>query len=192
MTDASESLTKAQDALLDLIGKSGWHAASLAATAEAADVPLADLLGLAPTLFDLLEGFGQRMDIAAIRAAAADGGSQAVRDRLFDLIMARFDGLLPHRDGVRALAKAAATDPGLAAFFICKLPQSMARLLDAAGVLTTSMTGRLQVHALGPIYLSVVRVFLDDDSADLAKTMAALDKALARAEVWAKRFNRAA
>lgn len=183
---------RAEEALLQLIAAEGWPAATLTKTARNAGLDLADLMETAPTLFDLLESFGQRMDRAAIRTTEAEGGSQAVRDRLFDLVMARFDAMLPHRSGVRALARAARTDPGLAGFFAARLPGSMARLLDAAGVPVTGVAGCARVHAFGLLYLSVARVFLDDDSADLAATMAALDKALERAEQWARRLDRPA
>ena len=42
--------------------------------------------------------------------------------------------------------------------------------------------GRLRANLLAGLYLSVLRVFLGDDSADLTQTMAALDRRLRRAE----------
>jgi hypothetical protein len=60
----------------------------------------------------------------------------------------------------------------------------MSWMLEAAGLSTAGLRGRLRVRALAVLYLSVLRVFLRDDSEDLAKTMAALDRRLRQAEPW--------
>jgi hypothetical protein len=60
----------------------------------------------------------------------------------------------------------------------------MAWMLEAAGVSTAGLRGRLRVRALAVLYLSELRVFLRDDTEDLSKTMAALDRRLRQAEPW--------
>jgi hypothetical protein len=55
-------------------------------------------------------------------------------------------------------------------------------MLEGAGISVAGWRGRLRPHLLAGLYLSVFRIFLDDDSADLAKTMAALDRSLRRRE----------
>ena len=58
----------------------------------------------------------------------------------------------------------------------------MAWALEAAGVTGRGCIVPIQIKALSAIYLSTMLVWLRDDSADLSKTMAALDKRLRRAE----------
>ena len=55
-------------------------------------------------------------------------------------------------------------------------------MLEAAGIPSDGIAGALRVKGLGVIYLMVFRVWLTDDSADLSRTMAALDARLRQAE----------
>jgi hypothetical protein len=60
----------------------------------------------------------------------------------------------------------------------------MAWMLEASGVSCAGWRGLARTHLLTGIYLSVLRVWLDDDSADAMKTMAALDRRLRGAASW--------
>ena len=55
---------------------------------------------------------------------------------------------------------------------------SMGWMLEAAGVSTVGLPGLARRRILVLVYLSVLVVFAGDESADLAKTMAALDRRL--------------
>ena len=64
----------------------------------------------------------------------------------------------------------------------CSLLCSMAVMLEAAGVSAGGAAGRARAKGLAAIYLSVLRVWLDDDSEDASRTMAALDRHLDNAD----------
>lgn len=185
-----------RDALLDaacrVLASKGWRGATLNAIADSAGVTAGQLVAQVGDIWAVLEAIGLRATAAALAEADAGGGSQAVRDRLFELIMARFDALQSHKDAVRALLPDRARDPALALFFALGLPRHIATLASAAGVATAGVTGALRVKALTALYLKVTRVWLRDATEDQAKTLAALDKALADAERWALRFERVA
>ncbi len=187
-------MTKTEDKIIDafmgVIGSTGWRGASLDVVARACEVGVADIAAHFGNRFDILAAYGNRVDIAALKSADADGGSQAPRDRLFDILMARFDALLPHKKAVQALSAAAQRDPGLAAFFAITVSKSMGLIASCAGVDTSGIVGRARVHALSGLYLGVARQWLRDESEDLSKTMAALDKALARADGWESQVSR--
>ena len=106
------------------------------------------------------------------------------------MFMERFDAAQAQRPAAQALASAARRDPGLAAFMLATSGLSVARLADAAGVVTTGWLGPARVQALTLLYLRVSRTWLDDASADLAATMKQLDSQLARAESFAAYFTR--
>ena len=55
-------------------------------------------------------------------------------------------------------------------------------MLEAAGIPSDGIAGVLRVKGLAVIYLMVFKVWLTDDSADLSRTMAALDARLRQAE----------
>jgi len=58
--------------------------------------------------------------------------------------------------------------------------------LEFAGISSAGLKGRLKTKGLAALYLRCLRVWLDDDSADLSKTMAILDRSLTRAEKLAQ------
>ena len=55
-------------------------------------------------------------------------------------------------------------------------------MLEAAGLSSSGLIGALRAKGLALVYGEAFRVWLGDDSKDMAKTMAALDRALRRAE----------
>ena len=126
----------------------------------------------------LLRRFGVLLDQAALAAPPRDG---PVRDRLFDLLMSRFDTMKPHREGIRALLRALPLDPAMALDLACATRQSMRWMLQAAGDPAGGVRGALRVHGLVAVWTWTMRAFEQDESEDLSSTMAALDKALAHA-----------
>jgi ubiquinone biosynthesis protein COQ9 len=157
----------------------GWGGATVVAAARDADAPLGDARARFPSRGAVLRRFGEMADQAALSSAITDG---PIRDRLFDLLMRRFDVLQAHRDGVLALLRALPGDPPTAVALACATRRSMRWMLQAAGVPAAGLRGELQVRGLMAVWLWSVRAWERDGSADLSATMAALDTALIRAE----------
>lgn len=177
---AADPAEAALDAMLRLASSRRWSEISLADIAAEAGMPMSDLRQYATSKTALLASFGRRVDAAMLAAPVEADGS--VKDRLFDLIMRRFDALGPHKAAVRGILADLGRDP-LAA--LCLVPggmKAMAGLAEAAGVNTRLPLGPLKIKALAAVYLGTFRVWLDDESADAAKTMASLDKSLGRLE----------
>ena len=61
----------------------------------------------------------------------------------------------------------------------------MCWMLESAGISTYGIKGACRVAGLTGLYVKTLRVWLADDSADLSRVMAALDKDLGRVESWA-------
>jgi uncharacterized protein with von Willebrand factor type A (vWA) domain len=100
--------------------------------------------------------------------------------------MRRLDALSPHKAAIRALVRDLPWDPAVA---LCGGPRfinAMRWMAESAGVETGGIAGVLRVKGLAAVYLSTLRAWLADDSADHAKTMAALDRALKQAEFFAR------
>ncbi len=176
----------AVDAMLRLAATRPWRDVTLPDIATEAGLTMADLRRLAPSKGALLGAFGRRIDEAVLAEPVDE--SVSIKDRLFDLIMRRFDALAPHREAVRAIAAGLGRDP-LAA--LCLVPGGMRAikgLAEAAGVDTRLPFGPLKIKALAATYLGTFRIWLGDDSADAAKTMATLDRSLGRLEAVASNF----
>jgi AcrR family transcriptional regulator len=169
------------DAALTLAASQGWGQTGMAAIAAKAGLSLGEAYAAAPSKFALLAAFHRRVDKAAL--ADAVDSAELPRDRLFDVLMRRFDALAPHRPALRSILRDSLGDPA-AVFGVPTLIRSMGWMLEAAGISAAGLRGRLRGQLLTGLYLSVLRVFIEDDSTDLARTMAVLDQRLRWAESW--------
>ena len=162
----------------------GWPNASVASAARDAGLPLDRVRARFPSKGAALLRFGLLADQAALGSGTPD---ETPRERLFDMVMRRYDSLQQHRDGVLALLRVLPGDPGTSALLYTATLRSMAWLLDAAGVPTGGLAGQLRIHGLLAIWLRGLRAWQDDDTGDLSATMAVVDKSLdqaLRAEGW--------
>ena len=162
-----------------LAAERGWPAVSIAAAARAAALPLDMARARFPVKPMVLLRFGRMADQAALADCPAEG---PVRDRLFDLLMRRFDALQAHRAGVLALLRTLPADPPTALLLALATRRSMRWMLDAVDVGTRGLRGELRVRGLAAVWLWTVRAWQRDETVDLSTTMAALDTALRRAE----------
>jgi len=172
----------ALDAALALAATTGWRDLSLGDIAAEAGVTLVQLHEAYPSKSALLEAFSDRIDETVLSGTTADLAAEPAKDRLFDVLMRRFEALAPHRDAVRAIVRAQSCDPLAAVAGACRLHRSMRWMLEAAGIDGSSPAGRLRARALAALYLDVMRTWFADDSEDMARTMAALDRRLAQAD----------
>jgi AcrR family transcriptional regulator len=160
----------------------GWRGLALDAVARRADLALGAVIAAAPTKAHLVAHVAAHVDADMLGRVGFPDPTVSVRDRLFDVLMKRFDALQKHRDGVLALLAGLSRDPPAAAMALARLSRSMAAVLAAAGVSSDGLIGCARVQALKAVHLAALRAWRTDDSADMAKTMAALDKALNLAE----------
>jgi AcrR family transcriptional regulator len=181
-------LDRAIDAAMQLAATQGWRDTTLDDIAQGAGLSLAELRRVAGGKIEILQALTRRADAAMLEAGPAEG--ESVRDKVFDLLMRRFDALGPVKPGLKAVTRDLARDPGAALRLGCGTARAMAATLEAAGVSPRGPLGCLRVNALAAIYAYVLRGWLNDEGADSAKTMAALDKALRRAESLASPFAR--
>ena len=188
MSDKREA---ALDAFLRLIGERGFAAVTLRDVAQAAGLGLAELYGLFPDKVALASAFMARIDtevLAGVRLS--NDPEETARDRLFDTMMRRYDALKSYRAVLRALRQAATSDPLLALALSPALRRSMACMLEAASLPADGISGAARQNGLLAIHYIVSRVFDRDESADLSKTMAALDRRLKTAEKWVQLFEK--
>nr|WP_321986826.1 TetR family transcriptional regulator [uncultured Lichenicoccus sp.] len=162
----------------------GWRRVSVVEAAREAGLPLDRARVRYPSAACML----LRLGVLADQAALIDDGSEGTaRERLFDMLMRRFDVLQQYREGVRAVLRAIPLDPGLALMLAAATRSSMAWMAQAAGLETQGLAGTLRVGGLVGIWLQAVRAWERDESPDLAGTMAALDRSFDRV-AWAARM----
>lgn len=179
---------------LALAAERGWRDLALAEIAEVAKVPLIKAYQTYPSKQAILQAFSRRLDAEVLADESLvrewDEGETSARDRLFDVMMRRYDALRPYRTALGNILLDQAYDPLSAACGAVQLLRSMAAMLEAARISSSGVAGALRAKGLMAIYLATLRVWLRDDSADMAKTMATLDGYLRRVESLLRGFSR--
>jgi ubiquinone biosynthesis protein COQ9 len=99
--------------------------------------------------------------------------------------MARFDLLQTHRAGILALMVASKSDPALACVILSSMRLSLRLVLQRAKLLHNNPRDHLTLAGLGTVYLYALYVWRHDNSRDMGKTMAALDRGLGYAAMAA-------
>ncbi len=174
---------------LELAQSQGWNNVTLYDVAQAVGLSLPKLFDVIEDKTDILVCLGRMIDRQVLENIGEVDPSISARDQLFDILMERYEVLNAYRGGVVAILESFKFDPKQAVISCPYLCRSMSWMLEAAGIETGGIRGAMKVAGLSGVYLKVLRVWKGDDSPDLGKTMAALDKDLGRAERVANTFG---
>ncbi|HEX3973877.1 MAG TPA: hypothetical protein VHX19_21260 [Stellaceae bacterium] len=166
-------------AALTLAEEKGWRRIGMAEIAAAAGLSLEETYGIARSKHAVLAALRRQVDEAMLAGGVVGGDSP--RDRLFDVLMRRFEALRPYRAGLRTILRDSVGSPALVGM-LPSLLRSMGWTLAAAGLPASGLRGRLARRVVGAIYVSLLPAFFRDESRDLGSTMAALDKRLRQVE----------
>jgi len=181
---APSDIDRIIDAALACIARQGWRRLSLADIAAEAGLPILGVYRVYSSKPAILCAFFRRVDEAVLAAPLDSEPDERPRDRVFDLLMRRFDALTPYRAALEVLGRELPTDPLAALAAGAGLLRSMRWMLEAAGISGEGLGGVLAVKLTAAVYLATLRVWLRDESPDLAPTMAALDRRLRGIERW--------
>ncbi len=178
MLDTSTPQGRIIAAALKLAAERPWQRIGLIDIATEAGETLASLR----TAFDgkpaIIVGFVRAVDDALLASVKKPQQGEGPRDALFEVIMARFDLLQPHKAAIRSISAGAGPDLGA----LKALISSQHWMLAAAGVEADGPKGAVRALGLASVYAAVFRTWLSDDDAGLARTMAALDRRLRQGE----------
>ena len=171
-------------AFMSLLADKPIEQIGFAEIAREASVSLAELRDLFGSTLAILAAQTKETDRAVLAADAADMAEEPPRERLFDVLMRRLEVLEPHKAAVRSLTRSAACNPGLAFALNGLAVRSQQWMLTAADIDAAGPRGMVRAQGLAVLFASVLRTWVDDDDPGHARTMAALDRALARGQRW--------
>lgn len=178
-SDIREKVVKAA---LILAARDGWGNIGLKDIARNAKINLATLHEHFEDRTDILVAYGRMIDRKVLENIGEVSETSSHRDRLFDILMERFDVLNENRAALLSILDSFKCDPKQAVIGLPHLSRSMSWMLEAAGIDTNGLRGATHILALTTVYVATAKTWMDDDSADMSKTMAALDRNLGRAE----------
>jgi len=167
-------------AALSLAASTPWREVTLVKLADSANRPVSEYYGA--SVGEALDCVEEAFDRAIGDSLDKLDNSQSVRDRLFELIMRRFEAMEPHRAAVLAMEQGQDRDPTLMAGAHQRHVRCARWVLAIAGLEADGMTGQARAQGLGVIIGQARAAWRGDTAGDFAKTMASLDKNLRRAE----------
>lgn len=191
MFDDFSKRSKAVRAALELAKERNWGEVTLADIAQAAGLDLADLRRDFSCKSDIVRAFQKEVDAEVLAKVKPAAEGQSPRDRLFDIVMTRFEAMQPYKPALKRISSYLCCRPGESAALVCSSLASQYWMLAGAGAKLDGPGGVLRVAGLASVYGKVFQIWLDDPSPSLDKTMAALDQRLAGGERMLSALERA-
>jgi AcrR family transcriptional regulator len=181
-TSPSSDRDKIIAALFALLAEKSIERIGFAEIAERAGVSLGELRAAFGSPLAIIAAHVKDIDRAVLAGDFSDMAEEPPRERLFDVLMRRFELLAPHRQAIRSLMRSARRNPPLALVLNALAARSQKWMLAAADIGASGPRGALRAQGLALLYGSVLRTWVRDDDPGLARTMAALDRALGRGQ----------
>lgn len=169
-------------AALKLAAAKPWMTIRMEDVARTAGISLARLKKEFPDKTALLPAIVSLIDDETAKNAKNIRPETPLHDRLFEVMMARFDALQTRRKAIHSLTKASLQDPVMAATVLRSQLRAARSMLRFARIETQSLETLVQQTGLLGAYLYAFRAWLSDDSPDMAITMRAVDQSLRSAE----------
>jgi AcrR family transcriptional regulator len=188
MIDQTTPRGKIIDAAFRLAAERGWSGLSLDEIAAAAGSNLVYFRREFQTKAQILTAFTREVDDTVLARIGRDAGT-APRDRLFDVLMTRFEVMTPYKEALRRILGDLRYRPGDSLVQFGATGRSLYWMMTAAGLEADGPRGAFSLPGLMGIYARVFDIWLDDDDPGMARTMAALDSRLRRGERMVQRVD---
>jgi len=179
---------KVFNACLSTIEKEGWKRFSFAKASDESEIPLSAFHEQFSSPTDVILLLFRKIDNEVLNNLELSD-DLSPKDALFEILMARFDAAEAYKSILKSFWQEWVLAPEEAPSLAAQGFSSMAWMLEAAGLENRGIKGLLRVQGLTTLYLLTLRIWLADESPDLGKTMAFLDKGLSRAEKLAHLLN---
>jgi AcrR family transcriptional regulator len=170
------------ESFMRLLAKKPIDEIGFAEIANGAGMSLAELRGMFGSRLAILSAHVKEIDQQVLAGGDADMAAESPRERLFDVLMRRIELLEPHKAAVRSLMRSYRRDPGMAFALNGLAVRSQQWMLTAADIDAGGPRGMVRAQGLALLFASVLRVWVRDDDPGHARTLAALDRALARGQ----------
>jgi AcrR family transcriptional regulator len=173
------------EAFMALLAEQSFERIGLAEIATRAGVSLPDLRAEFGSPLAIVAAHIKEVDRQVLGGIDPDLAEESPRERLFDVMMRRLELLNPHKAAIRSLVRSARLNPGLALALNSLAVRSQQWMLTAAGIGASGPKGMVRAQGLAVLYANVLRVWMDDIDEGQARTLAALDRELARGQRFA-------
>lgn len=170
------------DAALIVAQDAPWTDISAIEIAQQAQISLSDFYAVFSDKRDILPALSRRLGAQIEAQAGSFSHRDSCRDRLFDLLMERFELINVHRAAYKSMLSDVLCDGKEAVMNMPYLARSMEQMLLLSGMKTVGLRGGVRIMGLVGLYLYALKIWAEDESPDMARVMAGLDRGLATLE----------
>lgn len=186
---SNETRDRIVETAFRLAAEKPWADITLGAIAEGAGLSLAELAQQVSGKPDILDAFARGMDGRLLASLKDDPVEGDGHDRLFDIMLRRFELLAPYKAAIANIAKAPADGQAEWLALLASALTTQGWMLAAADIQLSGAKGDVAKLGLAKIQADTLRIWLKDDDSGLARTMAALDRKLRDGEALMKRLE---
>jgi len=166
-----------------LIKEIGWNNFDIKTLSKKEKISEEEIKFFFSCKYSLIERFIKMIDSEVESNLSLDEMRESsVKDNLFEVIMLRFDVMEPYKIELSELIKNATKNPALFSVISKNVINSMDFYLEISNSYKGLTIDLFKKNFLFIIYSYTFKIWLEDNSDDLSKTMAALDKSLSIAD----------
>lgn len=169
-------------AALDVAAIHPWEFVAMRQIADSANLDVTEVTNRFQNKSDIVAAIIDALDTEVEDVFPVVDEDASMRDRLFDVLMERIELANQNRAAHISFFKSFGWTKESSIADITLLRSSMTRMAKCAGLDTDGLLGGLQLAGLSLAYLWVLLTWTHDNSPDLGKTMAEMDRTLGRAE----------
>jgi len=167
----------------DLINDIGWDKFSIEKLSTKENIPVRDLKVFFKCKYSIVDKFSIMIDKnIESKLRLEDFKDSSKKDILFELIMMRFDEMEEFKSSLAKILDVSKNKPLLASIITRNVMNTMDFFLELSNSYSNYAFDVLKKNFLFLIYSITFKTWLSDNTEDLSKTMAELDKLLSTAE----------
>ena len=174
----------------DLINDIGWDKFSIEKLSTKENIPVRDLKVFFKCKYSIVDKFSRMIDKnIESKLRLEDFKDSSKKDILFELIMMRFDEMEEFKGSLSKILDVSKQKPLLASIITKNVMNTMDFFLELSNSYNNYAFDILKKNFLFFIYSITFKTWLSDDTEDLSKTMAELDKLLSTAENFQQKVS---
>lgn len=170
--------SKIIEATLEVLTQTSWDVLTMEELAAKLSITPIQLYAHFPTRCDLLKGIVQFIDDKMLELYQEGNEDLTLQEKLFDIIMCRFEVMETYKKSLKNIILTIWRDPISFPSGVFSGLHSMGIILGAVGVPIEGIKGKLNIKILSFFYLYTLKFWFDDETQDMAKTLAHVDKGL--------------
>lgn len=170
--------SKIVETALEILTQTPWDALTMEELAAKLSITPIQLYAIFPTRCDLLKGIMQFIDDKMITLYQEGKEDLSLQEKLFDIIMCRFEVMEVYKSPLKNIIFTFWRDPISFPSGVFLGLHSMSLILEAVDVPVEGIKGKLNIKILSFFYLYTLKLWFEDETQDMAKTLTHVDKAL--------------